>query len=99
MLNSNKIESLKQLIVNYIKSTEIFDENYIFTIAKNYVKENKIEITKGEIKSIIYNAINQLKNNNKIKNIDENLYLQNPIEFENNPLQQLINEIENDFLI
>jgi len=99
MENSNKIQLLKNIIINYIKNAEIIDENYFFTMAKNYVKENKIEITKGEIKSIINNLINELKNNNKIKAINEELYYRNEIEFEKNPINELINSIENDFLI
>lgn len=65
MLNSEKIGNLRNMIINYINNAEIFDENCIFTMAKNYVKENKIEITKGEIKSIINNLILDLININK----------------------------------
>jgi len=97
MLNSSKIENLKLFIINQIKNAEIFDENYIFNLAKNYVKENKIEITKGEIKSIINNLINELKNNDKINKIDEELYYRNKIEFEQNPINELINSTEKIF--
>ena len=89
MLNHSKIENLKNVIINYIENTEIFDENYIFTMSKNYVKENNIEISKGEIKSIISNLINELKNKEKIQqNVD--LYYKNEVEFNNNPIDILI---------
>ena len=75
MLNSNKIEKLKNIIKTYISSAEMFDENYIFSLAKNYVKENQIEITKGEIKCIINNLINEITNSKKHLNIGENIYI------------------------
>lgn len=99
MLNSQKKENLINEIKNIINNSEIIDENYIFTFAKNYTKEHSIEISKGEIKSIINNLINQFKNNGKIKNIDSDLHCKNEIEFEKNPLQQLITSTEKDFLI
>ena len=70
MLNSKKIENLKYIIINYINNSEIFDENYIFNLAKNYAKENKIEITKGEIKTLIYN----IKICNEIKTDEDKIY-------------------------
>ena len=99
MLNPNTIENLKNTIINYIKNTEIFDENYIFTLAKNYAKENEIEISKGEIKTIINNLIIELKNNKKFENIDNETYHKSNIEFNHNPLKELCSFIENDYLI
>ena len=79
MLNSNKIENLINEIKILINNSEIFDENCIFDYAKNYAKDHKIEIGKGEIKSIIYNIINQIKNSEIHYNIGDSTYTKNEI--------------------
>jgi len=99
MLNSEKIGNLRNMIINYINNAEIFDENYIFNLSKNYVKKHNIEITKGEIKSIINNIIQELKNCEKIKNLDNELYYKNKFEFEKNPIKNLLNSIDTDYII
>ena len=99
MLNSNKIENLINEIKILINNSEIFDENCIFDYAKNYAKDHKIEIGKGEIKSIIYNIINQIKNSEIHYNIGDSTYTKNEIKLEKTPLKELFNSIENDFLI
>ena len=96
MLNSTKIENLKSLIINQIKGSEIFDENHVFTLAKNYAKENNIEISKGEIRSIINSLIILLKNQGKIKNLDNTTYYSNNIEYNYNPIKDLYNSTEFD---
>ena len=53
MLNSEKIKILKQNLIKLIKNSENIDENYIFNFAKKQRKEMQIEISKGELKSIV----------------------------------------------
>ena len=53
MSNTEKIKILKENIKNLIKNSTDIDENYIFNFAKQQAKEMRIEITKGEIKTII----------------------------------------------
>jgi len=53
MSNTEKIKILKENIKNLIKNSIDIDENYIFNFAKQQAKEMRIEITKGEIKTII----------------------------------------------
>ena len=65
MKNSDKIQILKENIVNYIKNTKDADENLVFNFAKIQAKEMKIEITKGEIKSIVINILNSINNSTK----------------------------------
>lgn len=57
MSNSEKIKILKENIKNYITNNQDIDENTIFTFAKQQSKEMRIEITKGEIKSIVYEIL------------------------------------------
>lgn len=54
MLNHEKIKILKENIFVFIQNTKNFDENHIFEYAKQQAKEMRIEISKGELKSIIY---------------------------------------------
>lgn len=61
MSNAEKIEILKQNIKNFIINLKIDEENSIFNFAKQQAKEMRIEITMGEIKSIIYDIINSIK--------------------------------------
>ncbi|MBO5954729.1 MAG: hypothetical protein J6Q13_02025 [Clostridia bacterium] len=73
MSNADKIEILKENIIIFIKTKETLDENAIFNFAKQQAKEMKIEITMGEIKSIIYDLINEIKtdlNNNFSKDLN-----------------------------
>lgn len=65
MKNSDKIQILKENIINYIKNTKDADENLVFNFAKIQAKEMKIEITKGEIKSIVINILNSINNSTK----------------------------------
>lgn len=57
MTNSEKIQILKENIFNFINDAKILDENVIFNFAKQEAKEMRIEITKGEIKSIVYEIL------------------------------------------
>ena len=99
MLNSNKIENLINEIKYIIKSNEIFDENYIFNYAKNYAKENNIEISKGEIKCIINNTIIELKNSNIINAINDEIYYKNEITFKNSSNDELNTYLDTNSLI
>ena len=58
MHNEEKIQILKENIINYIKNSKSIDENLIFNFAKQQAKEMQIEISKGEIKSIVYDILN-----------------------------------------
>ena len=58
MRNSEKIQILKEKIFNYIRSSLNIDENLVFNFAKQQAKEMQIEISKGEIKSIVYDILN-----------------------------------------
>lgn len=80
MSNTEKIKILKENIKNLIKNSIDIDENYIFNFAKQQVKEMRIEITMGEIKSIIYDIINSIKNcfeSDYLEQSDEFNYNQN----------------------
>lgn len=65
MSNSEKIQILKENIKNYIINSKILDENCIFNFAKQQAKEMRIEISKGEIKSIIYEIISSISSSLK----------------------------------
>ena len=58
MLNAEKIQKLKDIIEKYIFYSKTIDENYIFDFAKQQAKQMQIEISKGAIKSIIYDILN-----------------------------------------
>ena len=73
MTNSDKILKLQENIYYIFKKNDSFDENQIYNFAKQQAKEMKIEITMGEIKSIIYDLINEIKtdlNNNFSKDLN-----------------------------
>lgn len=65
MSNTEKIKILKENIKNIIKNSIDIDENYIFNFAKQQAKEMRIEITKGEIKTIINELLIISKNKPK----------------------------------
>ena len=91
MKNSEKIQILKENIVNYIKNLRSVDENHIFNFAKLQAKEMRIEITKGEIKSIINNIISSL--HVQANNID---YFEHELSYDLNQFQSF-NEFKNPF--
>lgn len=64
MTNAEKIVVLKENIKNLIINLNINDENYIFKFAKQQAKEMRIEISKGELKGIIYEIINLISSSN-----------------------------------
>lgn len=74
MTNAEKIQILKDNIANIIKNTMQVDENYIFNFAKQQAKEMQIEITKGEIKSIVYDVLNSISftSTNELKDFSQN---------------------------
>ena len=53
MTNSEKIQILKENLKSYINNLTNTDEGCVFNFAKAQAKEMKIEISKGEIRSII----------------------------------------------
>ena len=57
MNNSEKLQILKNSIISIIQNTMTVDEIYLFNFAKQQAKEMRIEISKGEIKSIICNIL------------------------------------------
>lgn len=71
MQNHQKIKTLKNEIKNYIKNMIEIDENLVFNFAKQQAKEMKIEISKGEVKSIVYEIISKLKEANRSYNYNE----------------------------
>ena len=58
MLNAEKIQILKDNITKFIIYSKNIDEKYIFDYAKQQAKDMQIEISKGAIKSLIYDIIN-----------------------------------------
>ena len=58
MLNAEKIQKLKDIIEKYINYSKIINENYIFDFAKQQAKLMEIEISKGAIKTLIYDILN-----------------------------------------
>lgn len=89
MLNSEKIQKLKNEISKLIVNLEIYNEDYLFKFATQQTKEMQIEITMGELKSIIASLLILSKENIKQENDDLNksTYF--------NPTEKLIDEIEN----
>ena len=66
MTNTEKITILKENIKNFIFNLKNLDEDYILEFAQQQAKEMRIEISKGELKSIIYGIIHTIissKNN------------------------------------
>lgn len=59
MTNSEKIQILKDNIAKIIRNTMRVDANYLFNFAKNQAKEMKIEISNGEIKTVINDVTNE----------------------------------------
>ena len=82
MLNCKKIEILKQNIADLIKGSNEIDENTIFDFAKQQAKEMRIEITKGEIKSIVINIITSMKKYPENFNNKSEFYTPNCIMYE-----------------
>ena len=58
MLNAEKIQILKDNIKKFIIYSKNIDEKYIFDYAKQKANEMQIEISKGAIKSLIYDILN-----------------------------------------
>ena len=94
MSNSEKIQILKDNIKNHIINSKIIDEILIFNFAKQQSKEMKIEISKGEIKSIIYEILILTKE--KTKNFENDNFFNNKNLTHPNILKELENE--NPFL-
>lgn len=88
MTNAEKIIILKENIKNLILNSQNSDENYIFEFAKQQAKEMRIEISKGELKGIVFNMINLVtsSDNNFSESLSPN--------FSQNPTAKLIEESE-----
>ena len=80
MSNSEKIKILKENIKNYITNNQV-DENAIFIFAKQQAMEMRIEISKGEIKSIIYEILAIINSN--LTDIDTTLNNSAPLLYKN----------------
>lgn len=61
MQNSEKIKILKQNIIKLLKNSKNIDEHHLFIFAKRQRKEMQIEISKGELKSLITNMLVEFK--------------------------------------